>query len=349
MADTTREPGPVEMHRDGADWQTGGGPSFLNQPICISFEDLDRAGADVVVLGSPWDGTMGAPPGTRHAPAAIRSAEYTGAKGGDWTHAAVRVNPLDHLTIVDFGDAPVVPGSVEHSFEVIRHYVRKISGRGAFPLIFGGDHAVTWPHVLGVTDIVGTGAIGVIHFDAHCDTWPLEDSEYTSHGSGMRQIVDGGLVKPEHFIQVGLRSSTDRETLAYMESIGMRSHWMAEIEDRGLDTVVDIAVSEAQDGTEAVFLTVDIDVCDPAHAPATGAPEPGGLTGAELFRSVRRICHETPVIGMDIVEVSPPYEAGNRITAILAHRTAVEALTGLAMRRLGLPPRYVHPRPARGP
>lgn len=346
---TSRPPGPVELTREGHEWTIGGGPTFLGVPMCITFEDLDEASADVVVVGSPWDGTMGATPGTRHAPSAIRSAEYTGSRGGEWVHPAVRVNPLELLTVVDFGDVPVLAGAVQESFGRIRRYVREVVERGAFPLLLGGDHAVTWPHVQGLTDAIGGRSVGVVHFDAHCDTWPLADAEYSSHGSGMRQIIDGGLVEPRHFVQVGLRSSTDRDTLEYMETLGMRSHWMPEVHRRGLDAVVTTAVEEASDDTDVVFLTVDIDVCDPAYAPATGAPEPGGLTGHELLEAVRRVCHQADVAAMDIVEVSPPYESGNRTTAILAHRVAFEALTGLAMRRSGLPDGYMHGRPTHGP
>ena len=109
---------------------------------------------------------------------------------------------------------------------------------------------------------------------------------------------------------------------------------MAEVLHRGFDTVLDEAIAEAKSGAEHYFLTVDIDCADPAYAPGTGSPEPGGFTSHQMLRAVRRIAHEVGLVGMDVVEVSPPYDVGNNITALLAHRCVLEAITGLAMRRL---------------
>jgi agmatinase len=121
-----------------------------------------------------------------------------------------------------------------------------------------------------------------------------------------------------------------------MRDHGMRSHWMHEIRSDGVDVVMDRAVAEVLDGPEHLFLSVDIDVCDPAFAPATGAPEPGGLTSGELLSLVGRLAREVGFAAMDLVELSPPYESGTNITAILGHRVVVEALTGLATRKVSL-------------
>lgn len=345
-----RKPGAIRLERDGAGWAMDGYPSFMGQPICITKQDLEAANPEVVIMGSPWDGSMGMPPGTRHAAAAIRTIEPTGSKGGDWTHPTTRVNPLDVLSIVDYGDVAIVHGAPEESFRRIRQSVADIVGTGSIPVLLGGDHSVTWPHVQGLTAVFGKGNVGVVHFDAHADTWPLDDRQYTSHGSGMRQLIDGGDVAGQNFVQVGLRSSTDRATLQYMEERGMRSHWMAEIEQFGFDAVVERAIEEALSGPEHLFLSVDVDVCDPAHAPGTGAPEPGGISSRQLLEAVRRICHEVGISGMDVVEVSPPYDVGVGITAMLAHRCVYEALTGTAMRKSGdFAPKYSHDRPRMGP
>jgi len=314
-------------------WALNGYPTYLGQPMCVTWEDLDGAVPDVAVIGVPWDGSTGAPPGARHGPMAIRIAEYTGDRGGDWTHPVSRVNPLAVLGVVDFGDVPVVHGAIEESFERIRHVTSEVLSRNVFPVMLGGDHAITWPHVQALNDAVD-GTVGVVHFDAHCDTWPMDPWEYSSHGAPMRQLIEGGTVRGENFVQVGLRSSTDAETLGYMRDHGMRSHWMDEIRRDGLDTVLDRAVEEAMDGPDHLWLSVDIDVCDPAFAPGTGAPEPGGLTSGELLASIRKIMTVPQIRGMDLVEVSPPYDSGTDITAVLAHRVVLEALTGLADRKL---------------
>ncbi|MDY7103595.1 MAG: agmatinase family protein [Actinomycetota bacterium] len=345
-----RPPGALRLERDDADWAVDGYPTFMGCPLTLTVDDLRAEQPDVVIAGTPWDGAMGSAPGARYGPRAIRLAEYTGRRGGDWTHPVVRIDPFDHLSVVDHGDVAVVHGAPEKTFARVRALVADVVGVGALPLLLGGDHSVTWPHVRGLTSVLGRGKVGVVHLDAHADTWPLADGEYTSHGSGMRQLIDGGDVAGEHFVQVGLRSSTDRETLAYMEARGMRSQWMAEIRRSGLEAALDRAVEEALAGPEHLFLSVDIDVCDPAHAPGTGAPEPGGLTSGELLEAVRRIAHEVPLAGMDIVEVSPPHDTGVNITAVLAHRVAYEALTGTAMRKAGgFAPGYADPRAAGGP
>jgi agmatinase len=336
-SDQTRR-GALHLVREFKDWgptpwAAHNYPTYLGIPLVLTLDDLRACEPDVVVMGVPWDGTMGAPPGARLAPRAVRIAEYTGARGGSWHHPASRLNPLEHLDIVDFGDVPVVHGSVETSFERIRSVVRSVLGTGATAVLIGGDHAVTWPHVQALADVVGLGNVGVIHLDAHCDTWPLDPGEYTSHGAPMRQLISEGVVRGEHFVQVGLRSSTDPETLAFMRDHGMHSHWMDEIRQNGLEEVMDRAVAEALNGPEHLFLSVDIDVCDPAFAPATGAPEPGGLTSGELLTLVGRLAHEVGFAAMDLVELSPPFESGNHISAVLGHRVILEALTGLAARR----------------
>ncbi len=132
-----------------------------------------------------------------------------------------------------------------------------------------------------------------------------------------------------------------------MEERGIKTHYMAEVQRRGFDAVLESAIAEALAVADHIFLTVDIDSADPAYAPGTGSPEPGGLTSRELLRAVRRIAHEVPLVGMDMVEVSPPYDVGNNITAMLGHRCISEALTGIAMRRAGIEEAdYLDPRAA---
>jgi agmatinase len=138
-------------------------------------------------------------------------------------------------------------------------------------------------------------------------------------------------------VQIGLHSfvGPDDELLAWMRRKGMRSHHMAEINRVGLDAVLDKAIAEALDGPKFIYISLDIDVLDPAFAPGTGTPEPGGLTPRELLPAIRRLCHETPVVGFEVVEVAPHLDPGYT-TAMYARRAILEALTGLAQRKLGL-------------
>jgi agmatinase len=149
----------------------------------------------------------------------------------------------------------------------------------------------------------------------------------------MRRLIESGAVRGDRFLQVGLRGYwPPPDTLDWMAGHRMRAYEMTEIGARGLNDCLTEAFGIATDDCIGVFLSVDIDVCDPAHAPGTGTPEPGGLSARELLDSVRRICYELPVAGIDLVEVSPPYDHAE-ITSFLANRVVLEALSAIARRR----------------
>ena len=157
----------------------------------------------------------------------------------------------------------------------------------------------------------------MIHFDAHADTGDIEFGSLWGHGQPMRRLIESGALRGDRFLQVGLRGYwPPPETLDWMAGKKMRSYEMTEIVHRGLEECLTEAFVIAMDDCDGVFLSVDIDVCDPGHAPGTGTPEPGGLTARELLDAVRRICLELPVVGVDVVEVSPPYDHAD-ITAAL--------------------------------
>src|ERR671920_35206 len=165
------------------------------------------------------------------------------------------------------------------------------------------------------------------------DAGDVEFGSLYGHGQPMRRLIESGALRGDRFLQVGLRGYwPGPETLAWMAAQRMRSYEMTEIGHRGLDECLTEASTTATDERDGVFLSVDIDVCDPGHAPGTGTPEPGGLTARQLLDSVRRICLELPVVGVDVVEVSPPYDHAE-ITAALANRVVLEALSALARRR----------------
>jgi arginase family enzyme len=202
--------------------------------------------------------------------------------------------------------------------------------------VLGGDHSIALPDATGVARHHGFGRVSMIHFDAHADTGDIEFGSLYGHGQPMRRLIESGALRGDRFLQVGLRGYwPGPETLAWMAEQRMRSFEMTEIGARGLATCLDEAFEIALDDCDAVFLSVDIDVCDPGHAPGTGTPEPGGLSARELLDAVRRICRELPVAGIDVVEVSPPYDHAD-ITAALANRVCLEALSGLAARRGGI-------------
>ncbi len=193
---------------------------------------------------------------------------------------------------------------------------------------------MTWPDVTGVARGGDRwGRVAVIHFDAHADTGDIEFGSLIGHGQPMRRLIESGAARGDRFLQIGLRGYwPPPEILDWMAEQRMRSYEMTEIVTRGLQECLTEAFAIALDECDGVFLSVDIDVCDPGHAPGTGTPEPGGLSSRQLLDAVRRICYELPVVGMDVVEVSPPFDHAD-ITALLGNRVVLEALTAMARRR----------------
>ena len=222
--------------------------------------------------------------------------------------------------------------------------VHDVAKAGPIPVILGGDHTITFPDATGVARHVGWGRVSLIHFDAHADTGNTQFGSLYGHGTPMRRLIDSGAVRGDRFLQLGLRGYwPEPETLDWMASQQMRSYEMTEIVARGLDDCLTEAFTIATDECDAVFLSVDVDVVDPGMAPGTGTPEPGGLSSRQLLDAVRRIAMELPLAGIDVVEVAPPYDHAE-VTAYLANRVVLEALSGIAWRR-----RAAASEPARDP
>jgi agmatinase len=291
---------------------------------------LGRAGA--VVIGAPFDGGTSHRPGCRFGPAAIRGTDYL-PHDGRRPHLALGVDPLTDLDVVDVGDVTMPASDIEGSLERLRQMVERVARAGAVPVVLGGDHTIALPDASGVAASVGWGRVSVVHFDAHADTADLQFGSLYGHGTPMRRLIESGAVRGDRFLQIGLRGYwPPPETLDWMAEQGMRSYEMAEITARGLDACLDEAFAIASDECDGVFLSVDVDVVDPGNAPGTGTPEPGGLSPRQLLDAVRRSAMELPVVGVDVVEVSPPYDHAD-VTAYLAGRVVLEALSGIAWRR----------------
>ena len=240
------------------------------------------------------------------------------------------------LGVVDLGDVLMPSGEIERSLAALEKLVTLVASRGVLPIVLGGDHTIALPDVTGVAHHVGWGRVSVIHFDAHADTGDSQFGSLYGHGTPMRRLIESGACRGDRFLQVGLRGYwPEPETLHWMSEQGMRSFEMSEIVRRGLDAVLDEVITIALDDCDAVFLSVDVDVVDPGSAPGTGTPEPGGLTSRQLLDAVRRIAMWVPLAGMDVVEVSPPYDQAE-ITAYLANRVVLEVLGGVAWREKSL-------------
>ena len=308
--------------------------TFLGVPAADLDDPPSFANAHAVVIGAPFDGGTSHRPGARFGPQAIRVTDYL-PHDGSRPHLALGVDPLVELGVVDVGDVEMLPGETERSLDKLEAAVERVARSGALPVVLGGDHTIALPDVTAVARHVGWGRVSVVHFDAHADTGDTQFGSLYGHGTPMRRLIDSGATRGDRFLQLGLRGySPEPETLAWMARQGMRSFEMAEVVERGLDACITEALAIATDECDGVFLSVDVDVVDPAHAPGTGTPEPGGLSSRQLLDAVRRIAMEVPLAGVDVVEVSPPYDHAE-VTAYLANRVVLEVLSGCAWRRRG--------------
>lgn len=310
--------------------------TFLGVPRVDLADDAAVAAADVVIIGAPFDGGTSYRPGTRFGPNAIRMADYLDHDGSR-PHMALGVDPLQDMVVVDAGDVLMLPGEIEEALARLEEVVFRVASAGAIPLILGGDHSIAWPDAKGVARHVGMGRVSMVHFDAHADTADDQFGSLYGHGTPMRRLIDSGAIRGDRFLQVGLRGYwPPPDTLQWMADQGMRSYEMTEIVSRGLDECLTEAFATATSDCEGVFLSVDVDVVDPGMAPGTGTPEPGGLSSRQLLDAVRRCALELPLVGIDVVELSPPYDGPGEVTAFLANRIVLEALSGMARRRRDL-------------
>ena len=242
--------------------------SYAGMPYTQDPAHLE--GADVVIVGAPTDDLVSDRPGTRFAPRAIRAASCPPGP-----HLETRVDAFAELRVLDFGDASVVPADPARSHAAVRETVGQVRAAGAIPFILGGDHSITEPNVRACAGV--HGPVGLVHFDTHADTGETVFGVDLSHGTIMRRLVEEGCVDPERYVQIGLRGCwPGEEEFAWQAERGITSLFMHEVRDLGIKEVVRRAVEAVGEGP--VFLTVDIDVLDPAFAPGTGTPEPGGMT-----------------------------------------------------------------------
>jgi agmatinase len=285
----------------------------------------ELAGIDVAVVGAPTDDLVSDRPGTRFGPRAIRAAS---APSGP--HLEAKVDAFADLRMVDFGDAPVVPADPARSLAAIEATVGQVLAAGAIPIVLGGDHSIAEPNIRACA--AARGPVGLVHFDTHTDTGTEVFGVEVSHGTPMYRLVEEGAIEPRRYVQIGLRGYWPGPTeFEWQAQKGITSFFAHDVRRLGIEDVIKQTLAIV--GKGVVFLTIDVDVLDPAFAPGTGTPEPGGLTAAELLWAVRSIAAKLEVVGADVVEVIPTAVGSADITALVADRIVREVMTGIALRR----------------
>jgi len=303
-------------------------PRFAGPATFARLPSLDAVGgADVAVVGAPFDAGVSYRPGARFGPAHIRQSSRLLRP----YNPAQDVSPFAAQQVADAGDIAANPFDIQDAIRAIEAGADQLLDRADRLLTLGGDHTIALPLLRSVNK--RHGPVAVLHFDAHLDTWDTYFGEPYTHGTPFRRASEEGLIDSLRSLHVGIRGPLYAAgDLADTEELGYGVIPCTDYDRLGLDGVV-TAMRERL-GTGPVYVSVDIDVVDPGMAPGTGTPEPGGMLARELLRAVRQIVSQVDLVGMDVVEVSPPYDDAE-ITALLAHRVVMEAITTLAATKSG--------------
>ena len=298
------------------------GPStFARLPYIRTLDDVDLA-----IVGVPFDTGVTYRVGGRFGPNAVRAASVMLRP----YNPNLDIKPFDIVSCVDYGDIAIVPGYTERSYAAIEAAVEPIVAAGVVPLLIGGDHACTLPHLRATRS---RGPVAVIDFDSHTDAWDSYFGEKYNHGTWMRRAIEEGLVDVDHSIEVGLRGSLydSADWTGLRSELGLEYRTTEDIFRSGPGAIA----AEIRDrvADRPAFISFDIDVVDPAYAPGTGTPEAGGPSAHDMLTILRGLTG-IDFVGFDVVEVIPAYDPAAQ-TATLAANLAYEMLSLVALRRSG--------------
>ncbi len=292
-------------------------PTFMRAP----YAGDDWSGVDIGLIGVPFDGGVTNRPGARHGPREVRNQSSLMRK----INQASGIAPYEVARVADLGDAWVEkPFRLEGALDEIAAFYKRVHAAGIVPLSVGGDHSITLPIFRG---IAAERPVGMVHFDAHCDTGDDYLGSKFHHGAPFRRAVEEGLLDPKRTIQIGIRGGlNDRDLWQFSHDSGMRVIYMEEFYDLGPKKTVEEIRRVVGDGP--TYISFDVDGLDPVYAPGTGTPEVGGITTVEaqlMLRGLRGL----NLIGGDVVEVAPPFDpSGN--TALVGATLLFEELCVVA-------------------
>jgi agmatinase len=304
-------------------------PRFAGSGTFARIPEIgDVSDYDIAVLGVPFDAGTSYRPGARFGPMGIRQASRNLRPG---FHVELGTAPLERVQVVDAGDVPCTPYSIEEALKQVERHARELRGDGLKRMVtLGGDHTVALPMLRTAKE--SYGPIALVHFDAHLDTWDTYFNAPITHGTVFRRAFEEGLLAEEKSIHVGIRGPVyDELDLVDDARFGFRVIRAGDLDVIGIDGAVDAVRRRV--GDAPVYVSVDIDVLDPAFAPGTGTPETGGLNSRELLHVLRRL-DGLNIIGGDIVEVAPAYDHAE-ITCLAAATVAFDLVTLMSKNKPG--------------
>lgn len=343
-----RTPGSIDIQRYDIQLESVGIKTFYQLPVALTQEDLVASEVDIAIFGAPT-GALPHSSGSMWAPAEVRYTKDWGGYGDpkfplSWIEYETLINPFAILKAVDYGDAGMDPYNQARTLEEIRRITREIAETGAIPFAVGGDHSVPNGTYRGIVDVYGKKRVGFLHFDVHLDRGKGKFGAFYHSGSYMTLAVEEGLLDGSHVVQFGMGAPAFGEDL-YDEILkeGGKVYHLHEIQRDGVDAVFD-KIYQDFEGVDLVYVSFDVDVFDMSYAPGTGSSEPTGVSPNELFPHLRKFAATKSIVGFDIVEFNPFYDNRGGQTARLVRRIMFQFITGIAMKKEGIDPDYIHPR-----
>ena len=334
LRELKREPGPFSVHRYL--FPQSGVPTFAGAKVAIWPEDLIAGNVDVAIIGVPSNASSGRRD-AGNGPNAMRATNTMAMPD-----VQSLVNPAEVLSVVDYGDFSVDWLATELSINHVTDMVEETADTGAIPMIVGGDTSMLYPGVKGVARTHGSGTFGLLHLNAHPDAEQNGDHTVSDRQS-LFLLVDEGIVDGGDTVQVGLRGpAVSVDSLRWLRSKNVRYHTMAEIERRGFDKVLRRVLREVDKGPDAFFVSIDVSVLSPTEMIAAGRIAPNGLRLEEVTRLIRHVCASKDIVGFEITDLAPMLDV-SRLSVVNANAVLNACLAGIAVRKSGLDPDYIHP------
>jgi len=334
LREPEREPGPFSVHRYV--FPQSGVSTFAGAKVAIWPEDLIAGKVDVAIIGVPHDMSSGRR-GAQFAPDEMRALNTMATPD-----TLSLVDPMQVLSVVDYGNFATDSLSTELSIDHVSAMVAETVETGAVPMMVGGDTSLLYPGVKGVAQVRGSGTFGLLHLSAHPDVERF-GSHTISDDQALFRLLQEKIVKGSDTIQVGMRGPAVNEaTLQWLRDQKVRYHTMAEIQMRGFEKVLKRVYSEAEKGPDSIFVSVDVSVIEPSEMVAAGRVAANGLRIQQVAQLIRHVCAAKQIVGFEITDMAPVLDF-SRLSIVNANTLVNACLVGMAVRKAGLKPDYVHP------